>query len=454
MLRYQFTRHGLAHVRIFGSGEEALAQIDEDTNLVLLDIVMPGQGGLETLKQIKTAHPHLPVVMVSAQTNVDVALEAVRLGAFDYVTKGQDDTVKIRRIAEHIAERLGLYREIEALRQQLPAKQGLDNIIGESAGMAHTFDLMRKALRGDLTVIIVGESGTGKELIAQAIHQNSSRSNGAFVVVNCAAIPKDLLESEFFGHEKGSFTGAFEQKIGKFEQADGGTLFLDEIGEMSLELQAKLLRALQNRAITRVGGLKTINFDTRILCATHRDIRSMVQEGAFREDLYFRLFQFPITLPPLRERGHDILLLADYFRETFLDSHPSIEPRPFSAAARRFMLSYRWAGNVRELKSAVERALMISDTEEINVEDLMLDSYITRPLSDKVSTTRNSSFAPLEFLQHVTTDDGIIPLDKLKELAVLHAYEVCGGNIEKTAARLGVARSTIYRTMRKAEGDA
>ncbi len=455
LLRLQLRKLEDAEVRHFRQGEAALEHLDEAPDLVFLDIVMPGQGGVETLRQIKARAPRLPVVMVSGQTNVDVALEAMRLGAADYVTKGHDDTVKVRVIASRAAERAEMVREIEHLRELLPARQGLENVIGESAPMARVFKLVQKTLRGDLTVAIQGESGTGKELIAQAIHYNSPRRRGPFVVVNCAAIPRELMESEFFGHEKGSFTGAHARKIGKFEQAHGGTLFLDEIGEMSLDLQSKLLRALQNREIQRVGGNETIRFDARILCATNRDIREMVQEGGFREDLYYRLFQFPIQLPPLREREQDVLLLAEHFRRAFTQQHPDIEARPFSSAVRRLLVVYQWPGNVRELKNAVERALLISETPELIPPDLLLEVQVTisRP-ADVIPSPQEVSEAlpsPVAALEAAGDLDDIVPLEEVKQRAALQAYRLCGGNIEKTASKLGVARSTVYRLLSKAE---
>ncbi|MFQ5571071.1 MAG: sigma-54-dependent transcriptional regulator [Rhodothermales bacterium] len=450
LLHYQLRRHSDLLVHSFTTGEAALTHLDDNPDLVFLDLVLPGQSGLETLRQIKQARPDLPVVIVSAQTDVNVALEAMRLGAYDYVTKGHDDTVKIRAIAGHVAERARLSREVHTLRAQLPARHGLEHIIGESAGMARVFRLVQKALRGDLTVAILGESGTGKELIAQAIHYNSKRRQGPFVIVNCAAIPRDLMESEFFGHEKGSFTGAHARKIGKFEQADGGTLFLDEIGELNLDLQAKLLRALQNHEIQRVGGTQTIHFDTRIICATNRDSAEMLQEGTLREDLYYRLFQYPIQLPSLRERDQDILLLAEHFRKAYLEKHPDLEPRLLSPATRRVMLQHTWPGNVRELRSTIERALLISDTPDIIPDDLMLADAPGRvPSSSLSSQDPAPPEAPSFSFEHTATPDDILPLEEVKRRAVLQAYRLCNGNIEKTAKKLDVSRSTVYRILKK-----
>ena len=466
MLRHNLLRMGTWTIYTYASGEEALANLTGEPDLVLLDLVLPGEGGIQILKKLKVQCPSLPVVVVSAQNNVSVALEAMRLGAYEYVTKGYDDIIKLRAIVGRIADRKDIAKDVESLRRQLPASKGLENIVGESTAMARVFQLIKKALPSDLIVTIIGESGTGKELIAQAIHNNSKRAGGSFVVVNCAAIPRDLLESEFFGHEKGAFTGAHLRKIGKFEQAHNGTLFLDEIGEMSPDLQAKLLRVLQNREITRVGGNTTISIDARILCATNRDIEKMVQHGDFREDLYYRLFQFPIYIPPLRQRDHDALLLADLFVHVFTKEHPDLTPSVLSNAARRFIQEHQWPGNVRQLKYVIERAMLICEADEIQVGDLLLDSFQTPASYDLLSSKRSERLfpkttgiptsagepraaAPIDDIVNARSPDEIVPLEELKTKAVRHAYILCDGNIEKTAARLGVARSTVYRLLDK-----
>jgi DNA-binding NtrC family response regulator len=440
-------------IETFGTGEAALDALDPLPDLVFLDLVMPGQGGLETLRQLHAEHPRLPVVVVSSQAVVSVAFEALRLGAYDYVTKGVDDTVKIASIAGHIAERAALAAEVEALREQLPTPHGIPGLIGESAAMARVLRTLRKTLKGDLAIAIVGESGTGKELAAHAIHFNSARRREPLVVVNCAAIPYELMESEFFGHEKGSFTGAHMRKTGKFEQANRGTIFLDEIGELNLSLQAKLLRVLQNQEVQRVGGNETIRVDVRVICATNRDVVAMTRTGTFREDLYYRLFQFPVLLPPLRERDQDALLLAEHFRKTFLALHRDIEPRPFSANTRRRILSYPWPGNVRQLKNAVERALLLSETPAIEPDDLMLDPIAVSdgvlPAGGPPARPPGASPGPAERILETVSPEHILPIEELKRLAIEHAYRLCKGNIDQTSIRLGVTRSTIYRLMEK-----
>ncbi len=473
LLSYRLSKATDHDVEVFHSGEELLERLEDPStglpDLILLDIMMPGVDGIEALKRLRRTRTDLPVVMISAQGNVETAVEAMRLGAYDYVTKGQDDLVKLDSVVEHVKEKVKLAREVEALRGEVAQKYGLEEIVGDSSAMEDVYRLIQKTLRGDLTVAIQGESGTGKELVARAIHYNSSRARGPFVVVNCAAIPRELMESEFFGHEKGSFTGAHARHIGKFEQADGGTLFLDEIGELDLDLQAKLLRALQNREITRVGGNETIKFDCRVISATNRDIPELIRQGGFREDLYYRLFQFPVTLPPLRDRGQDVLVLAHSFVDAYKEAHPEFKDKVLSKQACRAILGHRWPGNVRELKNTIERAILISDEEQITVDDLMLDigTGIT-PWIDRAqpgSAVPNRRQAPpqpqhagdgigahAEEVLHVLSlgDDGeILPLEDLKRQAIERAYLLCDGNVDRAAVELGIGRATMYRLLKK-----
>lgn len=476
-------------VTLCTSGEEALARLDPAPHLVLLDIMMPGIGGMETLRRLRALSPDTTVVMVSAQGVVEVAAEAIKLGAADYVTKGQDDLAKLDTIVARVRERVALEAEVENLRSAVQSRYTVEGLVGESAAMQTVYRLVDKALRGDLTVAVLGESGTGKELVARAIHYASARKRGPFVVVNCAAIPRDLMESEFFGHEKGSFTGAVARKIGKFEQADGGTIFLDEIGEMDLDLQAKLLRALQNREIVRVGGNQTLTFDARVISATNRDIPQMIRAGKFREDLYYRLFQYPIPIPPLREREGDLLPLADSFLKAYLSEHPEFIGKRLGAAAKRTILAYAWPGNVRELKSAVERSILISDNDEIQPDDLMLSdagvispwtertlaegpsaSAVDEPSAPAAAPWRPAAAPPLpaasaSFDGHApdvevdvegaeeaapeAAPDATASLEEMKQQAVLRAYRLAGGNVDRAAADLGIGRATMYRLLKK-----
>jgi len=473
LLSYRLSKGQTHDVEVLHSGEELLERVSDGSrgmpDLVLLDIMMPGVDGIEALKRLRKIRTDLPVVMISAQGDVETAVEAMRLGAHDYITKGQDDLVKLDKVVEHVKERVRLAREVDALRGEVAEKYGLAEIVGDSGAMEEVYRLIQKTLRGDLTVAIQGESGTGKELVARAIHYNSTRAKGPFVVVNCAAIPRELMESEFFGHEKGSFTGAHARHIGKFEQADGGTLFLDEIGELDLDLQAKLLRALQNREITRVGGSETITFDCRVISATNKDISSMIRVGRFREDLYYRLFQFPVTLPPLRERGQDVLVLAHHFVDAYKQAHPQFKDKVLAKEACRAIMNNTWPGNVRELKNTVERAILISDADHITTDDLMLDmgSGIT-PWIERAggqgapaSSNRGSAAQPPHGgdgiggdqppVLAVDGDGDIVPLEDLKRKAVERAYHVCDGNVDRAAVELGIGRATMYRLLKKYE---
>ncbi len=471
MLTYRLEKNLDHDVRHFTSGEEALEHIDSSPDLILLDIMMPGIGGMETLRRIRSTHTDVPVVMVSAQGVIDVAVEAMQLGAYDYITKGQDDLLKLDTVVKNAREKAKVDRELETLRSVVKQRFSLGGLVGDSAAMRKVYSTIEKTLRGDLTVAIQGESGTGKELVAKAIHFNSRRKDGPFVVVNCAAIPRELMESEFFGHEKGSFTGAHARKIGKFEQADGGTIFLDEIGELDLDLQAKLLRALQSFEITRVGGSGTIKFDARVISATNRNIQQMIGAGKFREDLYYRLFQFPLLLPPLRERGDDLLLLANHFLKEYIAEHTEFAAKRLTSEARRAILANAWPGNVRELKSAVERAVLVSDSDDITAEDLMLDAGAGIPSWSAAGSGNHGGAVQPGSAGHSTNGDfggstamgapadddvvlglgenDIVPLDDLKRRAIKRAYRVCDGNVDRAAVELGIGRATMYRLLKK-----
>ena len=409
-------------VETFGSGEALLAAVDAgvDPALVFLDVSMPGRDGLEVLRRLKRARPGLPVVMVSAQTTIRVALDAIELYG--------------------------------------------PHLIGSSEAMVDVYRTIEKATRGDLAVTILGESGTGKELVAEAIHHSSARAAAPFVVVNSAAIPRDLMESEFFGHEKGAFTGALTRRRGVFELADGGTLFLDEIGDLAPDLQAKLLRVLQDGSLRRVGGYQTLRVDVRVIAATHRDLEQMVNDGAFREDLFYRLCQSPVALPPMRERGADILLLAEHFLRAFAEQHPDVTGRTFSPATRRTLLTYRWPGNVRELKSTVERAALLTDDPVIEPSDLMLQEepvqlHAAPPklnVEAEHSVQRATAAIPVEprpsaaaLLRDGTTVDELPTMEEVQRTAFLHAHDVCEGVVEDIVQALDVSRSSVYRMLKR-----
>lgn len=480
MLSYRLDKNANYNVSVFNNGEDVLNALDNKPDLVLLDIMMPGIDGVDVLKQMNTRMPEVPVIMVSAQGVIDTAVEAMKLGAYDYITKGQDDLVKLDAIVRNVLEKVSLEREVENLRSEVTEKYQVKGMIGESPAMQDVYRMIQKATRGDLTVAIQGESGTGKELVAKAIHYASGRKRGPFIVVNCAAIPRDLMESEFFGHEKGSFTGAHARKIGKFEQADGGTIFLDEIGELDLDLQAKLLRALQEGELTRVGGSETISFNARVISATNKDVVAMIRDAKFREDLYYRLFQFPLPLPPLRERGSDLLLLSNFFFREYVSNHPDFKGKKFSTEARRAIERHSWPGNVRELKSAIERAILMADGAEITAADLMITGRTSiSPWADRMTLAQAAETPfrapapeapqpePLASSTPVTGNDasdgmsediplgdgegGIVSLEELKHRAVERAYRLCDRNVDRAAVELGIGRATMYRLLKKFE---
>ncbi|MGB9664743.1 MAG: sigma-54-dependent transcriptional regulator, partial [Ignavibacteria bacterium] len=358
-------------LKIFNSTNDYLNYEGEEPDLILLDIMLPGEfNGVELLKKIKFQNPDLPVIMLSAQGNVDVAVETIKLGAFDYFSKPVD-LPKLEIAIRNAIKNYDLQKKVKSLLEEQQKIYQFDNIIAIDDRMQEVFKLMKKVLNTNVNVLIYGESGTGKELIARAIHSNSDRKDKPFVVVNCASIPKDLLESELFGHEKGSFTGAFQRKIGKFELADGGTIFLDEIGELELSLQAKLLRVIQDKTFERVGGNEPITTTARIISATNKDLKKAVQEKLFREDLYYRLSTFPILVPPLRERKGDIVILAEHFVKKF--SQEAKVPTPsITKEVIEIFIRYPWPGNVRELENVLQRAVLICDDNKIRVKDLPL----------------------------------------------------------------------------------
>ena len=356
-------------VTTVSSGQEALAALESDRfSLVITDLKMPQMSGLELLRRVRALDGEMPVVIITAFGTIQSAVEAVKGGAYDYLTK-PIDTDQLLLVVGRALEHLRLVQEIRTLRRSLDSRYGFENIIGSSERLLSVLDMAARAAQTNSTILIRGETGTGKELIARAIHFNSQRRSGPFVTINCGAIPKDLLESELFGHVKGSFTGAIAHKQGKIETADGGTLFLDEIGEMPIELQVKLLRVVQQGEIEKVGATEGIKVDVRIVAATHRNLQAMIEDGAFREDLYYRLAVIPIELPPLRDRQEDIPELVQHF---FLRTRERTG-RPNAVLPQsllRYFQNYRWPGNIRELENVIERIVVLSRAPEITVEDL------------------------------------------------------------------------------------
>ena len=422
-------------IEVFSSGEEVVKRLYQKPDLILLDIMLPGMDGMEVLKRIRQVDENLPVIMLSAQGKVEVALESLKFGAYDYFPK-PIDLQKLEPAVKNAIKGYDLSKEIENLRENIKKEYSFSNIVSADSRMQDVFKLVTKVLNNDITVLIYGESGTGKELIARAIHYNGNRKNNPFIVVNCASIPRELLESELFGHEKGSFTGAHQRKLGKFEVANGGTIFLDEVGELEMLLQAKLLRVIQEKAFDRVGGTELIKTDVRIISATNRDLKDAVDKKEFREDLFYRLNSFPIFIPPLRHRKGDILVLAQHFLES-LSKKLGKEIKGFSKKALKLIYDYPWPGNIREMENTIERCMIIAERDIIDVDDL--------PTHLKTSDSVIAS----DFTGNIFNDDTIIPFEKLKEESIRHALKVTKGNIVEAAKKLHLGRATIYRLMER-----
>lgn len=422
-------------VEAFSNGEAMLKKMSIKPDLILLDIMLPGLNGVETLKRVKQIDEQLPVVMLSAQGSIEVAVESLRYGAYDYFPKPIDQQ-RLELSIKNAIRSYDLTKEIQNLKENVQREYSFDNIITADGKMQDVFKLVTKVLDNDITVLIYGESGTGKELIARAIHYNGKRKDKPFIVVNCASIPRELLESELFGHERGSFTGAHQRKLGKFENAKDGTIFLDEVGELEMLLQAKLLRVIQQREFERVGGNELIKTNVRIISATNRDLKIAVEEKQFREDLFYRLNSFPIFIPPLRQRRADILVLAEHFLEEFnkkLGKHI----KGFSKKALKLIYEYDWPGNIREMENTIERCIIICDKEIIDDEDLP-----THLRSENKSGN-------IDYSGNMFSDDTIVPFEKIKEESIRHALKVTKGNIVEAAKKLQLGRATIYRLMEK-----
>ncbi len=422
-------------VEIFSNSESMFKKLSTKPDLILLDIMLPGIDGIETLKKIKQIDEHLPVIMLSAQGRIDVAVDSIKYGAYDYFSKPIDQQ-KLELSLKNAIRNYDLVKEIQNLKENVKKEYSFDNIISADGKMQDVFKLVSKVLDNDITVLIYGESGTGKELIARAIHYNGRRKDKPFVVVNCASIPRELLESELFGHEKGSFTGAHQRKLGKFELAKDGTIFLDEVGELEMLLQAKLLRVIQEKEFERVGGNELIKTNVRIISATNRDLKQAVEQKQFREDLFYRLNSFPISIPPIRQRRADILVLTEYFLEEF-NKKLQKKVKGFSKKALKLIYEYDWPGNVREMENTIERCMIISEKDQLDIDDL--PQHI-RAADTSVTADQQSV---------MFTDDNIIAFEKIKEKSIRHALKVTGGNIVEAARKLQLGRATIYRLMEK-----
>lgn len=412
------------NVKKFNTAKDFLSALHEKPEIATVDYNMPEMTGDVLLTTIKEQSPDTKVIMVSSQQDIKVAIDLFKKGAYDYIVKDADTQQRLWLCVQHLRETLSLKKEVESLKQQVEKKYDFQKaIVGNSPSIKDVFTLMAKAATTNITVSITGETGTGKDLVAKAIHFNCNRKKNPFVAVNVAAIPKDLLESELFGHEKGAFTGAAGRRIGKFEEAHKGTLFLDEIGEMDINMQAKLLRVLQEKELTRVGSNEIVKIDVRIIVATHRNLPELVKRGSFREDLYYRLLGLRVHLPPLRERANDILLIAKHFIDQFCVDNSFIK-KSISMDTKKKLMLYSYPGNVRELKSIVELACVMADGDEISEEHVQL----TNPSSNFIAdNTENLS------------------LKQYSIKLIQHYLEKYNNDVIEVAKRLDIGKSTIYR---------
>jgi two-component system response regulator HydG len=416
-------------------GQAAIEKAHERAfDLILMDVRMIKVSGLEALPEIKAYNPAIPVIIMTAYASVDTAVEALKKGAYDYLTKPLDFD-ELRHVIHRAMDHSRLREENQRLRERLGNHFDRQNIIGRGPAMVHLLETVAQVAPSEATVLITGESGTGKELIAGAIHFNSARKDGPFVKMNCAAVTETLLESELFGHEKGAFTGAYRQTEGRFRQANGGSLFLDEVSEMSMGMQVKLLRAVQEREIIRVGGEAPIKIDVRVIAATNKDLVQEIEHGNFREDLYYRLNVVTLKVPPLRERREDIPLLAQHFLSTFAEKNRK-QLKGFTPQAMDRFLKYAWPGNVRELMNAVERAVVLSRSEYLDAEDL--------PVSIKEGAPSEDESAPPK-----GAVSGNVPLEDVEKATILSTLESTNGNKSEAARRLGITRKTLHKKLKK-----
>ena len=416
-------------------GSTAIEKVKETTfDLVLMDVRMVRVSGLEALETIKFYNPAIPVIIMTAYSSVENAVAALKQGAYDYLTKPLDfDKLKITitRAMEHTR----LKEENRLLKESLGEHFNRQNIIGRSPAMVNLLETVAQVAPSEATVLITGDSGTGKELIAGAIHYNSSRKDGPFIKINCAAITETLLESELFGHEKGAFTGADRRKEGRFYQAHGGSLFLDEVSEMSLTMQVKLLRVLQEREFTRVGGEKPIQVDVRVIVATNKDLPELIRKGGFREDLYYRLNVVDLEIPSLKQRREDVPLLSHHFLQLFAKRNNK-EIRGFTPQAMDHLIRYDWPGNVRELMNAIERAIVLSRSDYLSEKDFQI---IAEPES-----TNNNKAADISSINI----DGTASLEEVEKATILKTIEATKGNKSEAARRLGITRKTLHKKLK------
>jgi DNA-binding NtrC family response regulator len=414
-------------VHSFQNGKDCLDNLDRGPDVVTLDYRLPDMTGIDVLRRIKNVNPDIQVIMISEQADINVVVDLLKEGAYDYIVKTNDIRERLLNTVQNICDNLGLKREISHLKKEVQKKYSFSHlVIGESKAILKVQELVSRATTTNITVSIFGETGTGKELVAKAIHYNSSFKSGPFVAINVSAIPAELVESELFGHEKGAFTGASYQRIGKFEEASNGTLFLDEIGEMDMAFQVKMLRALQEKEITRVGSNKNIRINCRIIVATNKNLAQEVKKGNFRKDLYYRLLGLSIELPPLRERGNDVLILATHFARSFSKEN-KLPAKKLSPDAIQKLRQYPFPGNIRELKSVMELAVTLSDGDQIDSGDIV--------------------FGEEEIIDITQSED--LTLREYDRRIVQSYLDRYNNDVKVVAKKLDIGAATIYRMLKE-----
>ena len=431
ILQYHLSLNPDYEVTLFSSGQECLSKMSLKPDLITLDFLLPDLRGDKIYKKIREVNPNVPVIMISSQEDIAVAVKLLKMGVSDYIIKDEATKDLLWNSIIRIRETQNLKKEVAYLKEELGQKYSFENtIIGKSDSIKRIYGMMGKAIKTNINISITGETGTGKELVAKAIHYNSSRNKKNFIAVNMAAIPFELIESDLFGHERGAFTGAIKQKIGKFEEANGGTLFLDEIAELNLSIQVKLLRVLQEREFVRVGGNKNIKLDVRLIIATHKDLAEEVRKGTFREDLFFRVMGLPIKLPPLRERSEDILILAKYFVDDFAKEN-NMGIIHFAQEAKTKLLHYYFPGNVRELKAIIDLAAVLCENNKITANDITF------------TTSKNKEV----FINEQKT------LKQYTREIIKYYLKKNNNDVIAAAKDLDIGKSTIYKMLKNGELD-
>lgn len=429
LLKYHLSLNPDYDITLFSTAKECLSNLYHHPDVVCIDFGLPDMKGDRLLTEIRNINDAIPVVVISGQEEIAVAVNLLKAGARDYIIKDDNTKELLWNAILRIRETAELKQEVEVLKEKLEQKYSFEKtIIGQSPAIKKTFVLIEKAIKTNVNVSITGETGTGKEVVAQAIHFNSERKKKPFVAVNMAAIPADLMESELFGHEKGAFTGAIGQKVGKFEEANGGTIFLDEIAELDLSLQSKILRVLQEREVVRVGGRDKVKLDIRLITATHKNLAEEVKKKTFREDLYYRIIGLPIELPPLRERGNDVLILAKHFTDEFTREN-KMPALTFAAGVKEKLLAYHYPGNIRELKAVVDLAAVMCDGKEIKPEDITYNSVKGEDSFTSVEKT----------LREYNTD------------IITYFLKKYNNNVVDVARRLDIGKSSIYNMIKNQE---